>query len=444
MKVIFILAILFFATHSFSQITYTYVEPDPVIEKEKKDKETYFQNLIYDIRNKLRNCERQCGSYAADANNPKDPCIVPGVTPKCICDCRAFYNPSIASIEQQEKAWRSDIFKREEDYRKRKLKEQPSEANKVINEPSNATIQETKEENLDPIKQMQLKQQQTQQELNNAQNASTSAFETALNSGKKTSGAMVEATLAGAQYLSDPKSSLAFTGVGLGVAGLAALGERKEAKRLARADELKVIKESLQTSTSVFDFMSGVTNYHITSLKVEKKKNGRIKKIIRNDLYDISVTIHKITNSPNSITVFESVSFKSLNTSKDSCVVSKITIPINEITSVQAYNGNYTNSFNNSSNSYESYRYKELENSSIEYAFSMDGNYPIMPSGLSDVYIQTRGSNIKIQKKFVSTKPYYLYDNDFIEASSLSSSNYMLVFNDDNDKIKDFIDYLNL
>ncbi len=461
MKVIFILAILFFATHSFSQITYTYVEPDPVIEKEKKDKEAYFQNLISDIDNKLRNCEKQCGSYAADANNPKDPCIVPGVTPKCICDCRAFYNPSIAGIKQQEKAWRADIFKREEDYRKRKLKEQQSEANKVINETSNGTIQETKEENLDPIKQIQLKQQQLQQDFSNAQGASSTAFETALNSGKKTSGAMLDATLAGSQYISDPKASLAYTGVGLSVALIswisekkeaqrAAMLEREQAERLSRQSELRRIKESLQTSTLVFNFITATTNYHVTNLKINLK-HGMVKSIVRKDLYDVSVTVHNVLNDDNSIFIYESVMFKNLSTLKDSCVVSKISIPINLIREAQLYDGNYSNSYDPKSNIDQLFRHKNLTNADLKEAFKIDPMYNegsdigAIKSHLTDVNITTTDNYIRIQKKYALSKPLDLTDKDFDGISSYSTNNYLLVFDaeDWSNKAGNFVDYLN-
>lgn len=158
--------------------------------------------------------------------------------------------------------------------------------------------------NSDPIKEMQLKQQQTQQELNNAQDASTSAYEDAINSGKKNSGAMVNATLAGAQYISDPKASLAYTGVGLGVALISWISEKREAQRAEmlkreeeerqrRLEELKAVKASLKTSSTVFNFISSTTDYHYTNLKIEIKRK-MVKSVSRKDLYDVTVEIHKV------------------------------------------------------------------------------------------------------------------------------------------------------
>jgi hypothetical protein len=83
----------------------------------------------------------------------------------------------------------------------------------------------------DPYKQMQLKQQQTQQELNNAQNVSMNAYQEPINSGKKESGAMLDATLAGAQQISDPTTSLVYTGIGLGISLFAHLSEKKAEKK---------------------------------------------------------------------------------------------------------------------------------------------------------------------------------------------------------------------
>ena len=461
MKRLFMLTIIFFSGRAFCQITYTYVDSDPAIEKEKKDKEAYFENLTSNITNKLRDCERQCGSYAADANNPKDPCIVPGITPKCICDCRAFYNPSLARIIQQEKAWRADIFAREENYRRKKLKEQQSETNKVINEPIDATNQQTDDENLDPVKEMQLKQQQLQHEFNSAQDASTTAFENALNSGKKTSGAMVDATLAGSQYISDPKASLAYTGVGLSVALIswisekkeaqrAAMLEREQAERLSRQSELQRMKESLHTSTAVFNFITATTKYHVTNLKINLK-HGMVKSIVRKDLYDVSVTVHKVLNDEKNIFIYESVMFKNLSSSKDSCVVSKISLPINSIREAQLYDGNYSNSYDPKSNIDQLFRHKSLTNAGLKEAFKIDPMYNegsdigAIKSHLTDVNITTLGNSIKIQKKYTLSMPIDLTDKDFDGINSYSTNNYLLVFDADDwsNKPGNFVDYLN-
>jgi hypothetical protein len=461
MKILFTLAILVFATNAFCQ-TYTYIDPDPAIEKEKKDKEAYFQKLISDIGVKLQNCEKQCGSYAADANNPKDPCVVPGVTPKCICDCRAYYNPTIRNIEQQEKTWRADIFKREEEYRKKKLKEQQSGANKIKEEQSN-TQREINQNNpsatSDPVKEMQLKQLQTQQELNNAQDASINAFENSINSGKKTSGAMVDATLAGAQYISDPKASLAYTGVGLAVSLVSWISEKKEAQRaemlkreeeerLRRLEELKAVKASLKTSSSVFNFISSSTNYHYTNLRIEIKR-GMVKSVSRKDLYDVNVEIHKVINTTDSIFIYESVKFKNLTTSTDSCVISKISIPIRYVKEAQIFSGDYTNAYDPKSSTNQIFRHKNLTNAEIKEAFTIvpmfnEGNQiGSIHSNLIDVSIEMFGSFIKIQKKYTPSKPSTLNDTDFDGINGFSARSYMLVFDSNTWNANNFVDYLN-
>lgn len=234
----------------------------------------------------------------------------------------------------------------------------------------------------DPIKDMQLNQQQLQQDLNNAQDASTAAFNNATNNGKKTSGAMVDATLAGAQYISDPKSSLAYTGVGLSVALVSWISEKKEAQRaamlkkeeeerLSRLEELKRVKASLRTSSIVFDFVKGTTDYHVTNLKINIK-HGMVKNIVRKDLYNVSVEIHKILNTADSIFIYESVKFMNLSTSTDSCVISKISIPIHFIQECQLYDGNYTNSYDPQSNIDQIFRHKSLTNLDIKEAFTID------------------------------------------------------------------------
>lgn len=79
----------------------------------------------------------------------------------------------------------------------------------------------------DPIKEIQLKQQQTEQELTNAKNVSMNAYQEAINNGRKESGAMLDATLAGAQQISDPTGQLVYTGVGLGISLFLRQAEKK-------------------------------------------------------------------------------------------------------------------------------------------------------------------------------------------------------------------------
>ena len=55
-----------------------------------------------------------------------------------------------------------------------------------------------------------------------------------------------------------------------------------------------------------------------------KKSNGRIKNVIRTNLYDMSVSINKIRNTADSVTIFESVNFKNIGNSADSTIINKI------------------------------------------------------------------------------------------------------------------------
>ncbi|HEY4061380.1 MAG TPA: hypothetical protein VGM30_05745 [Puia sp.] len=57
------------------------------------------------------------------------------------------------------------------------------------------------------------------------------AYQNALDGGQKTSGAILSATLSSANLYSDPKLAAANTAFGLGLAGIAALGEKKEEKK---------------------------------------------------------------------------------------------------------------------------------------------------------------------------------------------------------------------
>lgn len=284
---------------------------------------------------------------------------------------------------------------------------------------------------------------QTEPELNNAASASTEAYQNAINSGKKESGAFVDAALSGGQMISDPKTSLAYTGINLGFAGLAFLKERKEAKRLERLEELQQVKEQMKSSATVFDFISGTTDYNVTQLVLEIKKNGRLKNIIRNDKYSIALQIHEVINTTDQIAIYESISFRNHVTLKDSCIISKVVIPLHSLENSRALNGNYTNTYSISSSAYNDYRYKILDNKEIGFAFTMSADLPVLPSGLTDVYIKSQISNIKIYRKFVTRKPYKVSEQDFEGVKGYLSDNYLLVFDEHNDRIKDFVEYLN-
>ncbi|HEX2846814.1 MAG TPA: hypothetical protein VHN59_09715 [Chitinophagaceae bacterium] len=69
---------------------------------------------------------------------------------------------------------------------------------------------------------------QTQIDFSNAQISADNAYSAAIASGKKESGAMLDATLSGAQQISDPTGQLVYTGVGLAVSLVAFLGEKKQ------------------------------------------------------------------------------------------------------------------------------------------------------------------------------------------------------------------------
>jgi hypothetical protein len=74
--------------------------------------------------------------------------------------------------------------------------------------------------------------------------AMNAAYENALNSGRKESGAMLEGFLAAAQSTSDVSLSNAYAGTGLVVSGIMALAERKAEKQAAAAEQERL--EELQ------------------------------------------------------------------------------------------------------------------------------------------------------------------------------------------------------
>jgi hypothetical protein len=85
--------------------------------------------------------------------------------------------------------------------------------------------------------------QNVQAELDNAKSASMSAYQQAIDNGRAGSGALLDATLSGAQQISDPSTSLVYTGVGLGLSLLSHMGEKKAKRKEA---ELKRKEMELQ------------------------------------------------------------------------------------------------------------------------------------------------------------------------------------------------------
>ncbi len=188
----------------------------------------------------------------------------------------------------------------------------------------------------------QLKQgQSTPSGADNTSDAYNSAYQQAINDGRKESGAIVEGTMAGAQQLSDPKESLVYMGVGLTSALFAYSSEKKEAKRKEQqmlqqamedeqkayeareAQRLGLVKASLDVNPALFNFICGSTAYHISSFKGDHASGGALTGIERMDLYDVTVRIEKVLNSSDSIFIYEAESdFKNLTDNKDSCVAS--------------------------------------------------------------------------------------------------------------------------
>ena len=319
----------------------------------------------------------------------------------------------------------------------------------------------------DPLKELQLSQQQTQLELDRARNTAENTYQNAITAGKKDSGAMLDATLAATSQISDPTGQAVYTGVGLGMSLLMHLGEKKEAERAEiqistqkeiaqqnaqRLEKLNNMKRSLSTSSSVFNFIESETSYHITNLKIGIK-HGMVKSIVRKDLYDIDVKITDVKNTQDSICFLEIVKYKNLTSSADSCIVNKISIPFKNIIEAGMYNGDIANAFDPKSNVDQKFRHIDMTNEDIKSAFTLstynEGNYiGKISSGLYDIKLSTSGNNIKIQQKYFSSLPSQLKMSDFKNTNIFLTNHYSLVFpvvNYKGDKISlyNFIEYLN-
>lgn len=134
----------------------------------------------------------------------------------------------------------------------------------------------------------QQRYQQTQIELDNAKTVSMSAYQEAINSGKKESGAMLDATLAGAQQISDAKSQLIYAGVGLGISLFTNLAEKKadkEAQKMAIQQENLHQKLIVETKVLFIKDLQNINKYTFEDL-VNKKRFAVLLILPRNFIED--------------------------------------------------------------------------------------------------------------------------------------------------------------
>lgn len=110
---------------------------------------------------------------------------------------------------------------------------------------------------------------QLQIDFSNAQTASDNAYQTAIASGRKQSGAILESTLAGASQISDATNSLVYTGVGLSIALLAHFGEKKEERLEREAESRRAEARRLRVIEAKRNFISdalAINQYGFTDL----------------------------------------------------------------------------------------------------------------------------------------------------------------------------------
>ncbi|MBS1920772.1 MAG: hypothetical protein JST17_11010 [Bacteroidetes bacterium] len=233
-------------------VTYTYIEPNPQLEADKKAKEAYFKRLRDDAFTNWTNCSKQCGSHAADANNP-DPCGKSDPINVCLCACATKYQGAVSNIDKQEQDWLRTAAQRQKDWENKKVKEQQDELNKQtklqqqqdFQKQQQAAAQDRLNQLQQQIDEQQRRYQQTQLDFANAQTAADNAYQAAIASGKKESGAMLDATLAASQQFNDPNAQLATLGVGLAASLFMHWGEKKQ-ERLEREAALKREEERKQ------------------------------------------------------------------------------------------------------------------------------------------------------------------------------------------------------
>lgn len=253
---------------------------DPALEADKKAKESYFKNLRESAGRTLENCLRSCGHFekghAHDANDP-DPCHHSSSQMQCECNCDKQSESTLKDIDRQEQDWLRTAAQRQKDYENKKTKEQQDDLNRQTKLQQQQDLQNQQQaatkgrlnQLQQQLEEQQRRYQQTQLELDNAKNISMNAYQEAINSGKKESGAMLDATLAGAQQISDAKSSLVYTGVGLGLSLFMHLSEKKAEKNaqiMAQQQENLRTKLIIETKSLFIKDLQNINKYTIQDL----------------------------------------------------------------------------------------------------------------------------------------------------------------------------------
>lgn len=119
------------------------------------------------------------------------------------------------------------------------------------------------------LEEQQQRYQKTEMELDNAKNVSMNAYQEAINNGKQQSRAMLDASLAGAQQISDAKSSLIYTGIGLGISLFMHLSEKKaaqEEKEEERRAEQERINLIINTKNDFIKEALDINKYSVSDL----------------------------------------------------------------------------------------------------------------------------------------------------------------------------------
>ncbi len=168
--------------------------------------------------------------------NPKDPAKLTNIKDQQALEKQAHQN--VLNAENQNKSVQQkqvalDNERRLDDYNKQQetLKQQQAlqaQQRDAAEEKMNQLLTEQKQ-----------RYEQTQIEFSNARSAADNAYQSAIARGRKESGAMFDATLAGAGQISDPKSSLIYTGVGLAISFFMNRSEKKQERSEKKQERIE-------------------------------------------------------------------------------------------------------------------------------------------------------------------------------------------------------------
>lgn len=202
-------------------------------EKLRREKTAAYKKALLDVDNWVSNsCPTRVG-HTHDAL--LGPCHEP-IPAECKCHCQLAKDAAAKRDRIQkdyEKAMNDIAYQEESERKKQALLNNQKSVVEDNQQKENKVLQNSRNE----FEQTQLRMQNEQQEIQNAGDLSLQVTNQSLANGKTTSGALVDGFIAGSSQISDLSARRTYLGVGLGMALLSHLGEKKQERLKKEQDE---------------------------------------------------------------------------------------------------------------------------------------------------------------------------------------------------------------